>query len=884
MSKLKRKVLWQTFVSLLAALWAFSWAVPIGAAENKLMAIASDAIAGFGVSLQTNVTQSQTEVTFTVTKPNGQIVRLYANTNLEGIAKIDLDSTHTTKIGVYKVTVEARNFPEALPHESTFRIFPDIVSDITSNLEISKPTIKADKQDYGYLTVTLRDKYYNAIPEHLVKIISSRANDLIDKINGGITDDQGKANFKISSADAGIATYIAIDTITGKTLLKRESVIFYAAATLSGENEQAGDLLKTSLFQTAFVGGPVAKLEIVAPKKVKVASSFDITLHILDSSDSPVPDYRGTILFSAPDDPNASLPVQTTGYTFTGAEEKPGEHAFIKAASFSTQGMHQLVVTDVDNPELEGNLIIEVVDQLTQNNPPPSPQDLTILSPKTGSTFGTGTINLIGKTFANTQVKASDNGLEVANKITDNEGNFTFALLNLANGSHKLQVKVFDAEDTEILVSPEIAITIDTEPPALQEIKVEPALEVAPGEALTLTIISEPALKDVKVTLNQKSFTLNEDTSTPGTYKVSLPAPEEPGQYPLEMMLIDSYGNQTSPTTNKTITVGSLNLPKIEQLNFESTSDSVQVSWAAPTSLGDLQSYRLTYGSSATTLNQTLTIPREQVSVTVNNLQSETTYYFQLAALNEKGREGEKSSAQSYATKKKFGFFNLKTETKESTVILSWDIGDNSRVKEYLVEYGIRSKEYPVKIYTLNNTARVEINDLIDGLRYYFMIHALDPQNTDLLQSEEVNALAGLNPQEITYNVEPAPCEPGDVKNLKLIEKETGEPKGQVGWILTWDPQVNVDYYNVYIGSRPGRYDLPTQKAETNSFVVPYVDDDKQYHYFSVKAVCADEQKESNVYSKALRINTGPALGILVGLTLLTGGIIYFYQRRKVKA
>ncbi|PIS32433.1 hypothetical protein COT40_00005, partial [Candidatus Peregrinibacteria bacterium CG08_land_8_20_14_0_20_41_10] len=71
---------------------------------------------------------------------------------------------------------------------------------------------------------------------------------------------------------------------------------------------------------------------------------------------------------------------------------------------------------------------------------------------------------------------------------------------------------------------------------------------------------------------------------------------------------------------------------------------------------------------------------------------------------------------------------------------------------------------------------------------------------------------------------------------------------------------------------------------ETNSFVVPYVDDDKQYHYFSVKAVCADEQKESNVYSKALRINTGPALGILVGLTLLTGGIIYFYQRRKVKA
>ncbi len=354
----------QLFISFICTLIGFFvFLIPEAGA---LSVSTQDGIVGLSVPLRTSVSTPNQPIVFQVIKPDGSVVYLSTVTDDSGIGKIDLDHYHTTLSGKYRVSARLESSVN-FGNENSFSLFPGKTSTTRSEARLSDIRIEANGENASILTVALKDDFGNAIPNHPVSVISSRSEDIISPINTNVTNSEGRVKFNIRSTSPGqsiltISDIFSIDPVNSNkyVLFERPSLTFVP----STKTSSFLNTLTGNLFADTFSSGNIS-LKIEAPSRVKVNEFFDITVKAITSSGTPARDYGGTILFSS-DDPNADLPLEQTGYTFTGRETRPGEHTFPKATRFANKGFYELVVTDVDRPNIEAKITIEVTDNLNE--------------------------------------------------------------------------------------------------------------------------------------------------------------------------------------------------------------------------------------------------------------------------------------------------------------------------------------------------------------------------------------------------------------------------------------------------------------------------------------------------------------------------------------
>lgn len=842
------------------------------AAEN-IVPTCQDSISGYSTLCKSSVTAPNTELSFKVTKPDGSVTRFPCTTDIEGLAKCDLNYYHTKQAGAYQVSAYLAGYNEPADlQQTTFRIFPDSVSPVSSSVAVAKLTVAANGTDFSYLTVILKDQYGNGIKDHTVDVISSRVEDRIETIGKNVSTQDGKVNFKVSSKEPGVSTFIAKDTLSGITLLDRPKVSFYKSNPASGSSASArtssSSYLKADLFGSSnAVGGPASSFKITAPDKVQINAPFDVTVEVLDSSGSPALSYRGTIFFSSPTDSNAELPLPNEGYPFKGTDEN-ASHLFAKAVTFKQSGTQRLVVTDVDNPDLEAEKFITVMSRVdTNENSNSGSGAISITSPADGTTYGSGSIDIIGKLAPFTKFKVFDGEVEITTEAqqSDTDGNFTFTAKGLSDGKHTFKVAAFDASDIKTGESSEVIVFVDTKSAVLGGITFTPAANIAANSPIQVELMSEPRLEKVRVVVDGVAHDLTEDSATPGTYKGSFSAPSKEGEYEVKVSLTNGFGKESTPSTNKKLVVTKAAATSLKITNLRAqagdTSGSIQLLWDAPSDTSALKGYTIVYDTNPITLAKKVTSDSFTPSYTLGNLESGKTYYVAVAAVDASGTEGPQSDiipATPKAASTKIE--NLKATGEDSKISFTWDDPANSAIVKYKFEYGLRSGEYLESAVTKDKTTNWYIPDLINGVSYYIKLSALDANNQVLLTSDEVSAIAG-GP---SFHQVSGACTATDVTSLKIVTR--GNQR-----ILVWDGVANVSTYRIYSGTQEGVFNLPTRDVKDPFFVLPFLGKEVPNYYFAVKALCNDGTTlhESANFSNVLKVQSGPEAFLIAGISLL---------------
>ena len=192
-----------------------------------------DTIAGYTAQIYSSKTLPNKIVEFTVEKPNGNTLNIPVTSSENGIAEFDLYDYHTKKAGTYTVSAKLENGTEG--KTNTFYVFPDEVSELSSEIKPSKLLGTANGIDKIYLTITLKDKYGNPIKGHEVKVVSSRSVDKVQLISENqFTDNKGEILYSISSDKEGVSIYSFLDTTANTVLQKRLEIAYTLPANVGG--------------------------------------------------------------------------------------------------------------------------------------------------------------------------------------------------------------------------------------------------------------------------------------------------------------------------------------------------------------------------------------------------------------------------------------------------------------------------------------------------------------------------------------------------------------------------------------------------------------------------------------------------------------------------
>ncbi|MBN2096536.1 fibronectin type III domain-containing protein [Candidatus Peregrinibacteria bacterium] len=759
------------------SLIALSLIIPSAMADFlPVQVYATDTVAGYPASLRTSLIDPNKDVRFVVEKPDGGVVQLPAQADLEGIARTDFYGHQTKLAGTYKATVvypgSATSSPQAL-----FTVYPDTISISQSSLRSTLQMVDAG-MEVTFLVATLYDQYRNPISDHHINLISSRSEDRIEILQNGVTDQNGRANFKVSSKYPGVSVFTAVDTTANMILEDREEVVFVApAAPVTAQNPFAANLLAANIGGDGEVlPGPVDHFDIEGlPSTAKVGQELSLTVVARDKSNNVAKNYTGTILISVPDDENAILP-NSGEYTFKASDQ--GRFTFDLSLIFSKLGRQAVQVLDKSNFKIVGEHQMEIV-PLQAVVPGPYSSDLAIKSPTDGAELGTNLIILTGQGKENINLKVFDNDVKIGDTETDGDGFFSFEVKNLESGSHSFYV-MSDAGE----VSRGITIRIDTIPPVLNSFIIEPEGPVVPGDQLTITAQSEPNLQEAKIRLQGVLEPLEESVSEPGTYSATVVAPVNAGTFPVDVVLVDSLSNKAELLNKGSVTVASPQAtvpPQVEGLTGVAGDTAVQLTWESVQNHDrPIQHYRVYYGLTFDALDLSADTQDATPQWELRGLSNNRQYFIGVKAVDTQGNESGEMSVVIAVTpiapdpcaevdcgahgqcaegvcECDEGYEGDSCETISQLIVpsgtqvtavpmngavqLSWPAFAGVRGYYYKVFMGFAPGQYNDFVVTPDNRTSVTIGDLINNAPYYFAVAALDMNGDPVSElSREVQA------------------------------------------------------------------------------------------------------------------------------------------------
>ena len=641
--------------------------IAMAADYPSLQAYGVDTIAGYSTVLRSSKTYPNTDIVFVVTKPDGSQVRISAVTDESGVAKLDLYDYHTRRAGNYGVSAMMKD-DETEGKQSYFTVFPDEVSLEKSVITSNNAVAKSDGDDKVYVSVQVRDQYGNPFEGHQVNLISSRANDTIS--NSGLkqaTDSNGTVTFYVTSSQPGVSVFSAVDATSGTVLSSRAQVAFLSGTSMA---DAGGDLTGFIKTVSAADAGPLHHFTIGdIPDNVQPGDNVNFSLTAQDSNNLTVENYTGTVHFSADSGSgdNVSLPED---YTFKA--EDLGTHLFSLGLRFTTAGTYKLTATDINNTTIKGEISVVVgtqggtqVTQQSQNKP-------TIVTPAAGS-YSDNVQTVSGMAIAGDTVKIYDNDQEIGSVQAGSTGNYTYQTNPLADGDHKIYTVVLNQNDDVQGTSDTVDVIIDTKPPEVDDITLDPTTGIKPGTVINVKVMTEENLSDSALIFNSEIVALTESPTEPGTYTAQLIAPQNPGEYPVDVVLVDELNNEATYNAKATVNVSEAggdvvkpatqetqateqqtqetqvvpeNSPPTEVFGLIAygTDKRVTLVWEAANDDKNVNHYRIYYGLDPANLETKIDTKTAATTWYIPNLQNGKEYYFAVTAVDDEGLESANRS------------------------------------------------------------------------------------------------------------------------------------------------------------------------------------------------------------------------------------------------
>lgn len=637
----------------------------------KLEAFGIDTIAGFTAAIRSSQTLPEKTVIFTVQKPDGIMLTIPVESDEKGFAEFDLYDFHTKKAGEYKVWARLETGENG--KYNTFLVYADEVSSMKSAVESSTLLVNANGLDKVYITVNLQDAHGNPIQGHSIEMISSRPDDTVKRVSEkAYTNEQGTIIFSASSISKGVSIYSFIDTTSNTVLSKRLEIAYTTMKNVGGD-----------LFPTAFAAaGEASELKFSnLPAIILPNSDVSFTLGAYDSEGDLVPNYNGFVHFSVEGSNSiyASLP---NDYTFD-VDLDSGTHTFsgINSFNFSQEGTYTIVATDRNDFTIRGETEILVG---TGTIPPapgpdttvPASDDEIVIQNPTPGIYSDGAITINGVAPVGLVVQVFDNDQNIGTTDVQADGTFSFQPSILQGGEHSIFVVGLD-DGVIQSTSEEVTFTIDLAGPTLDDITFDPSTGIGTGDIINITVVSEADVFQGAVVFNVDIAELEVDPNDSTKYFASIQAPSEPGEYPVDVILVDELGNEGIYEGVAILAIGTDGaasllsddgLPDItgtlepqpeEEPVYPSdvfgvravpSENRVTLKWQSATSDLGVDHYRILYGTSAANLDQIADTNDDAVTWYVPELENGTEYFFAIIALDTDDNESLNTSSIVSAT------------------------------------------------------------------------------------------------------------------------------------------------------------------------------------------------------------------------------------------
>lgn len=660
------------------------------ASFDQLQAYGVDTIAGYSALLQTTKTYPNKDVFLVVEKPDGSRVEIPAKTDASGVAKLDLYDYHTRRAGAYKVSAHFKDQADTSTR-SSFTVYPDEVSTDQSSIVASRSVAKT-ANDAVYVSVNIRDQYGNPFAGHQIHVISSRSSDSIDlPASNALTDENGSLTFTVSSSESGVSILSAVDVTSGVVLSSRAQIAFMSGANYLAD---AGGSLSAFIPLANAAAGTLHHFEISdIPSSISANQNVSFRITAKDQDNVTVENYTGTVHFSSEgsNSTNVTLPED---YTFKA--DDLGTHLFSLGLSFTANGSYKIVATDINNTLIKGESTV-VVGSGGENPEQQEGEKPTIAAPSAG-TYNNNVQTVTGSAPAGKTVKIFDNDQEIGSTQATSSGTFNFQTSPLSDGEHEIYVVVLDASQEVSGTSATVSVVIDTVPPTVDDVVLEPSTGIKPGDLINLSMISEENLQQVAATFNNEIIELQPSPGQSGKYIGSFAAPANPGIYPIGFTVVDQLSNEATYENKATLTIDENGGSAI----VEPTQEVV------PT--------------------QEVPQPTQEVVQPVNQPPTQV-----------------------------FGVTPYGTDKK---VNLLWEAAnDDQYVDHYRIYYGLEPSTLDKIVDTKDATPKWYVPELINGKEYYFAITAVDNEGVESLnRSELVSAIPFT--LEVTVSVPQVPTAP----------------------------------------------------------------------------------------------------------------------------
>lgn len=609
---------------------------------------AVSAVAGYGTTLLVTDMDPYQPLLYTLDNPAGQRFTFQGFTDANGSTEYHVNEAYLQTAGVYRVMAQETQ-GSLVTKTIMFTVYPDQTSPQASQFQISKQQVQTGSYDFALAKVRVVDTYGNPLSQHFIQIISNRPADLIKPYvtNQYTTDDRGEVTYALTSPQIGVSSYTAYDLTAQQTVGAPLMVQYGATASLPAPVPTTFNAsTSASLFQTNVLGvggdqdaGPAYNFTFEQmPASVKVNQPVDFTVTAYDIAQKMATSYIGTVHFSAVGD-NSMYVNFPQDYTFTPSDL--GKHTFPLSLLFQQEGTYQLQVQDTKKPTLSGITTVVVKGGSTTSTTGSNLVAITVPSP---GSYSANIQTISGNAPAGKDVKIYDNNEEIGTVVANLKSQFEYTTQPLADGSHEFAALSVDQKGVVIGSSDKVSITINTKPPALQGVQLVPGFSATPGLSVQIQVMSDAHLKSLTLDMNGTQTELTEDVLQPGVYRGTFASPVQPGQYDLKFVIHDALNNQNSVVYEQKLIVtpdAAQSLKAVKDVKAVPGLFKVSLMWSDPDNSPTLvKNYRIFYGTSPTTLTNSVDTLGNAHQWYVPNLQNGVAYYFGVVAVDQSGNYG----------------------------------------------------------------------------------------------------------------------------------------------------------------------------------------------------------------------------------------------------